>query len=82
MTSVVDSKTYLSPKHKLLSCFKKGRDGWKRRCSAAKKKSKALTNNVAALRESRERWKALARQRRDEIRQLRRELEQAKNPLS
>ena len=41
--------------------------------------SQSVENNVVALRKSRERWKALARQWRDEVKRLRQELEQAKN---
>jgi hypothetical protein len=74
-------KTYRSPVHKLRAFFEKSRDGWKAKCAAAKRKAKALANNVAALRRSREHWKALARQQRDEIERLRQELEEAKNSL-
>jgi len=80
MSVTVGSTVYRSPRHKVLAGLKRGRDTWKRRCAAAKKKGKALANNVAALRKSRAEWKALARERRDEIRQLRQELEEAKNP--
>jgi predicted nucleic acid-binding Zn-ribbon protein len=81
MSVSVEPKTYRSPRHKLLGFFEKSRDGWKAKCLAAKRKAKALTNNVAALRKSRERWKSLAREQRDELERLRQELEQAKNNL-
>jgi hypothetical protein len=79
MTASSEPKVYRSPLHKLLRFFRKSRDGWKVKCLTAKAKGKALANNVAALTKSRNRWKVLARQRRDEAEQLRQELEQAKN---
>ena len=77
----LNEKTYVSPKRKLLERFSESRDGWKDKCAKAKRAAKALANNVAALQRSREKWKAIARQRRDEVEQLQRELEQAKNNL-
>ncbi len=81
MNALSEPKVYRSPRHKLLGFFEKSRDRWKAKCFAAKRKTKALLNNVVALKESRERWKALARQRRDEIERRREDLEQAKNSL-
>ena len=81
MSALVEPKTYRSPRHKLLGFFEKSRDRWKSKCLAAKRKAKALANNVTALRKSREQWKAHARQQRDEVDRLRQELEQAKNNL-
>ena len=49
------------------------------KCLDAKRIGKALANNVAALQRSREHWKALVREHRDEVEQLRQELEQIKN---
>jgi hypothetical protein len=79
MSASSKPKVYRSPLHKLLSFFEKSRDGWKAKCFAAKRKGKALANNVFALTKSRDRWKVLARQHRDEVERLRQELEQAKN---
>jgi predicted RNase H-like nuclease (RuvC/YqgF family) len=79
MSALSEPKRYRSPRHKLLAFFEKSRDGWKSKCLAAKKKAKALANNVAALRKSRERWKALAREHRSEVERLQQELEQAKS---
>jgi hypothetical protein len=81
MSVVSEPKTYRSPRHKLLGFFEKSRNRWKAKCLAEKRKSKALANNVVALRKSRDLWKARARQRRDETEQLRQELEQAKKML-
>jgi hypothetical protein len=79
MSPLSEPKTYRSPWHKLLGFFERSRDGWKAKCLAAKRKGKALANNVAALRKSRDRWKTLACQHRCEAEQLRQELEQVKN---
>jgi hypothetical protein len=79
MSVSIEPGTYRSPRHKLLGFFVKSRDGWKAKCLAAKRKAKALANNVAALRKSRAQWKTLARERGDEIRRLQQELEEAKN---
>ena len=79
MIASSEPKVYRSPLHKLLNFFRKSRDRWKAKCFLGKRKAKALANNVAALTKSRDRWKVLARQQRDEVAQLRQELEQAKN---
>ena len=79
MSALSEPKVYRSPLHKLLNFFRKSRDGWKAKCLAAKRKGKALANNIAALTKSRDRWKVQSRQQREEIEQLRQELEQAKN---
>lgn len=79
MTTTDGTKTFRSPRHKLLGFFKKSRDRWKAKCLQAKRKGKALANNVAALQRSRERWKAVAREHGSEVEQLRQELERIKN---
>jgi hypothetical protein len=79
MSELMEPKVYRSPPHKLLGFFEKSRNGWKTKCLTVKRKAKALMNNVVALRKSRERWKALACQYRDEVKRLRQELEQVKN---
>jgi len=79
MSMVSEQKTYRSPLSKLVRFFERSRDGWKEKCQAAKRKGKALVNHVAALKKSRNHWKALARQHRDEVARLRRELEEIKS---
>jgi hypothetical protein len=79
MSMTIEQKTYRSPLSKLVRFFERSRDGWKEKCQAAKKKAKALVNHVVALKKSRNRWKALARQHRNEVERLREELEQVKN---
>jgi len=77
-----EQKVFRSPKAKLLRYFERSRNGWKRKCREAKDDVKRLSNNVAALKRSRGRWKVLAKQRVGEIEQLRRELEEIKTQSS
>lgn len=79
MVAVVEDKQYRSPLPKLVRFFRKSRDGWKGKHHEAKAAVKRLTNGANALKKSRDRWKALAKQRRDELRQLRAELEAQKS---
>lgn len=73
-----EQKEFRSPQAKLLRFFERSRNGWKRKCRKAKDDAKRLSNNVAALKRSRGRWKALAKQRDAEIERLRRELDEEK----
>lgn len=77
-----EQKVFRSPRAKLLRFFERSRNGWKQKCREAKNDAKRLTNNVAALKRSRCRWKVLAKQHADEIERLRRELEEAKKQPS
>ncbi|MCP4901688.1 MAG: hypothetical protein GY906_32390 [bacterium] len=74
----MEGKRYKSPMRKLLRFFKKSRDGWKCKCREAKVQVKRLGNRVRSLDKSRNRWKEQAMGRREELRQLRRELEKQK----
>jgi len=65
--------SYRSPRGKLLRIFRRGRDAWKRKCQDAKAFVKLLANRARALSKSRDRWKKLAKQRKEELRQLRRQ---------
>ena len=69
---------YRSPLRKLARFFEKSRKGWKEKCQQAKTMVKRLTNGIYALKKSRDRWKALAKQEREELWELGRELEAQK----
>ena len=71
-----DTKEYRSPLRKLTKCFETSRDQWKRKCLTAKQRIKRLHTKVADLQASRERWKSETKQLRQELAQVRRELEQ------
>lgn len=81
MSATVENTTYRSPVGKLLAFFKKSRDGWKRKCQEAKKVAKRLFNHIVKLKQSRNQWKARARQYRAEVQQLQRELAEVKISL-
>ena len=74
-------KSYSSPPHKLLQFFKRSRDGWKRKYQSAKSVVKRLKNRAYAAQKSRDEWKALAKQRDQELGDLRRELERQKSRI-
>ena len=76
-----EKKIYTSPRYKLLEFFETSRDGWKRKCQETKTVLKRMKNRACAIQLSRDRWKRLARQRDQEIEQLRRELEAQKRTI-
>jgi len=77
MSAVVD-KEYRSPVRKLVRFFAGSRDTWKAKCQKAKTRVKHLTNGTQALRKSRDHWKTLAKQYRQEVCRLQSELEVSK----
>lgn len=72
-------KTFKSPDYKLLPFFRRSRDGWKAKAQDGKVHIKRLKNRVAALEESRQKWKEKARAHQSQIATLRKELEEQKN---
>lgn len=74
----MEVKEYRSPVRKLLRFFMRSRDGWKRKCQQAKVVVKRLANRSDALTRSRDRWKALAKQQRRELLELRQESQRQK----
>jgi len=69
---------FQSPITKLVTFFRKSRDGWKAKCQQAKRQNKLLGNQVRAVEKSREHWKETAREARRRVRELERELEDLK----
>ena len=63
MATAADTKSYASPKHKLLSFFERSRDKWKAKCLEATVTIKRLKNRIRFLERSKEEWKAKVRQR-------------------
>ena len=59
--SVMNSLPYRSPISKLLQFFRRSRDQWKAKCQEAKGENKSLKYRLAVMTESRNRWKAEAR---------------------
>lgn len=81
MPLVNEKELYTSPVHKLLPFFKRSRDGWKRKCLETKTVLKRIKNRACAFQKSRDRWKQLAREREQELEQLRAELEAQKRTI-
>lgn len=71
-------KQFKSPVRKLLPFFQRSRNGWKRKCAAAKAAVRRLENRMGKLEVSRQRWKELAQEQSQELKRLRRELDAQK----
>ena len=71
MAVIDEDKLFISPVRKLVSFFRRSRDGWKEKCQSAKAQVKQLKNGSSALRKSRDKWKELAKQQAKQLRQLR-----------
>lgn len=71
-----------SPVRKLVRFFQRSRDGWKAKYRALKGKCKLLGNQVWAVEKSREKWRQLARQAQQQVRQLQQELEAYKKSVA
>jgi len=59
--AIGQSLPYRSPVVKLVRFFCGSRDKWEAKCKAAKKENKSLKTRLAAMKESRDRWKVQAR---------------------
>lgn len=74
----MDAVEYRSPLRKLVRFFQKSRDGWKEKSQQGKVVIKRLTNRMYAMKRSRDRWKTVAKRQRQELQELRRQLETQK----
>jgi hypothetical protein len=54
----MNSSTYKSPKHKLITFFKKSRDRWKKRAQDYFRKIRAFEVRVRDLEASRDHWRS------------------------
>jgi uncharacterized protein YdaU (DUF1376 family) len=79
MGLAASGKTFKSPDYKLLPFFHRSRDGWKTKAEERNLRIKRLKNRVAALEESRRKWKEKARAYESRIATLRKELEEQKS---
>ena len=77
----MESRTYSSPPHKLLSFFERSRDNWKSKHHDVKRLLKREQNQCRAVEKSRAKWRAKFRQAQQRIAQLEAELaeQQKKN---
>jgi hypothetical protein len=78
MSLTASAKTYKSPDYKLLPFFRRSRDGWKAKAEDRNLRIKWLKNRIAALEESRRKWKERARSHESCIAALREEIEEHK----
>ena len=79
MGLTANAKTYKSPEYKLLPFFHRSRDGWKAKAEDRNLRIKRLKNRVAALEESRRKWKEKARAYESRMAALKEEMEEQKN---
>ncbi len=62
-----------SPLPKLVRFFRRSRNGWKAKYRAMKQQHKLMGNQVRAVEKSRARWKEVAEQAQQQVRQLQQE---------
>lgn len=55
-------REYLSPDYKLIACFKKSRDGWKKKAQEAQRKLRKVTERLKQVRVRRDYWREEALQ--------------------
>lgn len=78
MLASTDVDQCRSPRKKLLRFFARSRDGWKAKCLEAKVRCKRLGNQVRAVEKSRQQWRDLAEQRKQQIAELEEEVAELK----
>jgi hypothetical protein len=72
----MSAREFKSTPARLARVFRRSRDTWKRRAADKQRALKKLRITVRDLGDSRDRWKAVARQRSQEIAALRAQLDQ------
>src|SRR5215217_2005498 len=78
LISTMIASEYKSKPARLARVFRRSRDTWKRRAAAKQRALKKLRITVRDLSDSREHWKAMARQQSQQIAALRAQLDQAR----
>lgn len=73
------TKTFKSPKSKVIRFLQDSRDGWKEKARNAREEKKQARNQARAVEKSRNHWKELARQQRRRANELEREVEKLKS---
>jgi chromosome segregation ATPase len=71
-----------SPLKKLVRFFQRSRDQWKTKYAAKKQQYKRMSNQARAVEKSRAKWRQVAEQAQQQVRQLQDELEQYKKPTA
>lgn len=78
MESATMDKEYKSPDYKLLPFFRRSRDGWKAKAKRRQHRLRELMKRIAALEDSRRKWREKAETLESHIQTLRQELEEQK----
>jgi len=65
-----EKKTYRSPQRKLVQFFEKSRNQWKAKCLEAKSNLRRIKNRAHWLAQSRDGWKARARELAQRVQEL------------
>lgn len=73
------TKTFKSPRSKVIRFLQDSRDGWKEKALNAKREEKKAWNQARAVDKSRKHWKELARQQRRRVKELEGEVEKLKS---
>jgi hypothetical protein len=71
-------KEYKSPEYKLLSFFRRSRDGWKVKAKRRHLRMRDLMKRIAALEESRRKWREKAETYKSNVETLTQEREEQK----
>ena len=74
----METQTFKSPSRKLIRFFERSRDNWKRKYMRVKQERKKLSNQLRAVKKSRQHWKDVASQERQRSELLERELQEQK----
>jgi arginyl-tRNA--protein-N-Asp/Glu arginylyltransferase len=78
MKGTMSAREFKSTPARLARVFRRSRDTWKRRAADKQRALKKLRITVRDLSDSREHWKAIARQQSQQIAALRAQLDQAR----
>ena len=81
MSEAMETSEFKSPFRKLVSFFRRSRDGWKEKHHAMKRQCRKLANQAAAVEKSREQWRTEARNLRRRVTELETELAKQKANL-
>ncbi len=78
MVQAMMDKEYKNPDYKLLPFFHRSRDGWKAKAKYRHLRMREMTKRIAALEDSRRKWRETAETYKSRVETLRRELEEQK----
>jgi len=71
MNEIRNTKSYKSPRRKLVKFFERSRDQWKAKCLEAKTQLKRQSNRTRFLAKSKEQWKSRVKELEEELGRIR-----------